>query len=674
MYKYIRLYSILVLTVFLNCKKEKKELEKPTTNIRGLELLEPQYPWDGGVILGVKVNSVPEPLSNIGVLIAKDSAFRNIVSYKTLTLPLEVKTYEILVKSGLELDSTYYYTYSLNNQINKTKADILKFSFGKESKLRIDSISQNTRSIGDTLRLYGDFEGFQIKNAGIGNVQLNAYKESDKVVYIPLTDETPAGELEVYLHSTYQKTIFKDKFSLLTPLINDFPKEIRIGDEIMITGTNFSKYKLGNKLFINNEEVEIKSSATDSIRFVMPNTIKSATLQISIKCNNQTAIPTDNVSMRIKKPQVVEMPSEIAINDFLSITLKDLPKTRLQLFIDKNEVDINQRSDDDRESTSHIYWMAPINNYANKSFQLELRYLDERIKFSPSIKIKDPWYVGSNEMPFSTDYITNPAIVVNNTAYIFGNKKDGDGEFKLWKFNKSSGDFSMINIPFACEFPSLTASEDKVYLYTGNKDGKFYEFNPQTNNFRELAYYPAEIRMHGTINVVKDKVFIVTGHNQGPYPFNRSEGDGTMYAYDIKNNKWEKSIDFPEIEVANVYGRMRTSSFVIGSKLFIVGGALHSGQVKTYSFDTNTNRWETTADLPPTINSSSVAADDYGFIFLNSLYRYEAKNDVWRQVPHIIPPAHNAANSIAFVLDDQMYYSISGYNKLLKVSMNDLKK
>lgn len=676
MKSYIQFSCLFLFIFFFSCKKEKQEIQPPSIpQIAQIELLEPNYPTDGGLNLGLKINSVPEPLSNIGILIARDSTFKDIVLNKNFELPLEVKTYNLNVKSGLELNSSYYYTYFINNKISLAKADLLKFTFGKESKLKIDSISMATRSIGDTLRLYGDFEGFQLKEAGIGNVKLQAYKKSDKVIYMPLTDQTPVGEQEIYLHSTYQKTVFKDKFSLSTAQIIDFPKEVKIGEEVKITGNNFSKYRNANKLFINDEEVAIKSFGINFIQFVIPNTLKSATLHVNLKCNNQNIVPKDNAPMRIKRPEVVELPGEIAIGDFLSVTLKDLPKTAVQFFIDGYETEFIHRSDDDRENTSQISWSTFINNYTNKSVQLEVRYLDEKIKLSPSIKIKDPWFIGSNEIPFNSIDMTNPAVVVNNTAYILANNGSANGGLSFWKFNKTSGNFTETKVPFACENPKMTASKNKIYLYTGNQNGQFYELDPSNNTFKELEKYPGIVRTHGTINWVNNKLYMVTGHNPSPYPFGRTEGDRTMYSYDIANNKWEKSVDFPENEIIGVYDRMRTSSFVIGSRLFVIGGSMHTGQVQTYAFDTDTKRWETKTDLPYSFSDkSSLGIADYGFAFLGPLYRYTATRNIWEQIPHIIPYGHDASNSIAFVVDDQLYYSINRYNKLLRVSVNELKK
>lgn len=673
---HIQLSCIFLFAIFSACKKDKQEIPSPiASQVPQLELLEPNYPSDGGLNLGLKINSVPEPLSNIGILIALDSAFKDVVLYKNFELPLEVKTYNLNVKSGLELNSSYYYTYFINNKISTAKSDLLKFTFGKESKLKIDSISIATRSIGDTLRLYGDFEGFQLKEAGIGNVKLQAYKKSDKVIYMPLTDHTPVGEQDIYLHSTYQKTVFKDKFSLSTAQIIDFPKEVKIGQEVKITGTNFSKYRNANKLFINDEEVAIKSFGINFIQFVIPNTIKSATLHVNLKCNNQNIAPKGNAPMRIKRPEVVELPGEIAIGDFLSVTLKDLPKTAVQFFIDGYETEFIHRSDDDRENTSQISWSTFINNYTNKSVQLEVRYLDEKIKLSPSIKIKDPWFIGSNEIPFNAIDMTNPAVLVNNTAYILANNGSANGGLSFWKFNKTSGNFTETKVPFACENPKMTASKNKIYLYTGNQNGQFYELDPSNNTFKELEKYPGIVRTNGTINRVNNKLYMVTGHNPSPYPFGRTEGDRTMYSYDIANNKWEKSVDFPENEIIGVYDRMRTSSFVIGSRLFVIGGSMHTGQVQTYAFDTDTKRWETKADLPYSFSDkSSLGIADYGFAFLGPLYRYTATRNIWEQIPHIIPYGHDASNSIAFVVDDQLYYSINRYNKLLRVSVNELKK
>lgn len=671
------LLCFIILTILSGCKKDKQVIDQPAPvpSVRSIELLEPTYPTEGGINLGLKVNSVPDELYNIGIMIFRDSTLREIITSKNIASPLQVKSYHINIKSGLKLDSVYYYSYYLNNKINTNKADILKFTFGKELKLKIDSISSDSRFVGDTLRLYGDFEGFQLKEAGIGNVKLQAYKYSDNVIYMLLSDKTPVGEQDIYLHSTYQKTVFKDKFSLHTAAITDFPKEVQILEEVSIQGSNFSTYPKGNKLFINDEEVSIKSSTSTLLKFVIPNTIKSATLHIKLQSNNQTIVTKDLVPMRIKKPTLVKLPSEIAINDLFFLSLKDLPKTALKLVFDGHEASLFSRSDDERDHISDLHWEIGLANYLNKTAQLELHYLDEKIKFTPLVKINAPWFIASNAIPFDAADLTNPAVVVNNTAYILAGSKTSKSGLSFWKFDKTSGNFSEIQVPFTCEYPIVTASKDKIYLYTGSKGDNFYELDPVHNTYKHLEDYSGKIRLSGTMNAVNGKLYMVTGHNYAPdHPYGRSEGDGTMYAYDVDNNKWNRSVDFPEVEVANVYGRMRTSSFVIKNKLFIVGGSMHTGQTQTYAFDTSTNQWETTADVPSLMYRSSIGIGDNGYLLYPPFYRYKSKTNVWEEIPHIIPRGYDTSNSIAFVLDDQFYYGINSFNKLLKIPINELTK
>lgn len=677
MNKIFLLLCFVLLSILPGCKKDKQVIDEtpPVPSVRAIEILEPTYPTEGGINLGLKVNSVPEEVYNFGIMIFKDSTLREIITSKNIESPLQVKSYHINIKSGLKLDSVYYYSYYLNNKVNKNKDDILKFTFGKELKLKIDSISSNSRFVGDTLRLYGDFEGFQLKEAGIGNVKLQAYKYSDKVIYMLLSDKTPIGEQSIYLHSTYQKTIFKDKFSLHTASITDFPKEVQILEEVSIKGSNFSAYPKGNKLFINDEEVSITSSTPNLLKFTIPNTIKSATLHLKLQSNNQTIVTKDLVPMRIKKPTLVKLPSEISINDLFSLSLKDLPKTALKLVFDGHEASLFSRSDDERDHISDLYWEIGIANYLNKTAQLELQYLDEKIKFSPLVKINAPWFVASNEIPFDVADLTNPAVVVNNTAYILAGSNTSKSGLSFWKFNKISGNFSEMQVPFTCEYPVVTASKDKIYLYTGGNTDNFYELDPVNNTYKHLENYSGKTRLNGTMNAVNGKIYMVTGHNYAPdYPYGRSEGDGTMYAYDVANNKWNRSVDFPEIEAANVYGRMRTSSFVIKNKLFVVGGSLHTGQTQTYAFDTGTNQWTTTADVPPMTNRSSIGIGDNGYLLYPPFYRYKSATNKWEEIPHILPRGYDTSHSIAFVLDDQFYYRLNSFNKLLRISVNELTK
>lgn len=55
-------------------------------------------------------------------------------------------------------------------------------------------------------------------------------------------------------------------------------------------------------------------------------------------------------------------------------------------------------------------------------------------------------------------------------------------------------------------------------------------------------------------------------------------------------------------------------------------------------------------------------------------YRYKSATNKWEEIPHILPRGYDTSHSIAFVLDDQFYYRLNSFNKLLRISVNELTK
>lgn len=664
-------FLLCFVVTFLCCKKEQSRQEEGSEKKRDIEVLEPHFIADGGVNLAVRVNSVPSDNTyDFGIVISKDISFRQIVSFHRFENPIQVKTYQTEVRSGLEIDSVYYYSYMRDGRVSILQEDVFEFKFGKEGAMVIDSISASEAAVGDTIKLHGNFKGFQITGGGIGDVELRTFRRSDNIVHLILDEKTPTGPQRVFLKSTYQRTVFPEAFQLVKPVITSVPEEILIEEEVTIEGENFSKYRNRNKIYLNDVEVDIKSYRENKLTFIIPKTISSATLHLKVAANNDTV--AYQKPMRIKRPVLNSALKELTIQKSFSLEFDNLPKTGVKILFGGFEASTIHRYE--QQGKDYLTLASMIHPFTSKSIKCEISYLDEKFTIAENVKILDRWSVASSKIPFHVFGIADPAVVVNNTAYVLGlpSVNIWDGKFSLWKFNKSSATFSEIPISMLMRSPHMTSHNGKIYFYTGDAGDNFYQFNPNDNTFKKLANYPAKQRLEGTMRAINGKIYLVTGHNPGPNPFSNSEPDVTMYIYDIDNNSWSKSVDFPENGGFAYNGRLGATSFVLQNKMYVMGGPHHTGQVKTYSFDPATNQWKTHADIFDFGRKSSIAIGNYGYFFQNGIVRYDPNRDVWETLEYVVPYASITEHTIAFVIDNELYYNVNNLDNLFKISTAEL--
>ena len=103
-----------------------------------------------------------------------------------------------------------------------------------------------------------------------------------------------------------------------------------------------------------------------------------------------------------------------------------------------------------------------------------------------------------------------------------------------------------------------------------------------------------------------------------------------------------------------------------------MGGARHTGQVNIYSFDPSSNQWKTENDMTAFGRRSSLAAGNYAYLFLDGIVRYDPSKNVWQTLENVVPYAELTGHTIAFVLDNELYYSTDASNVLFQISTDEL--
>ena len=210
-----------------------------------------------------------------------------------------------------------------------------------------------------------------------------------------------------------------------------------------------------------------------------------------------------------------------------------------------------------------------------------------------------------------------------------------------------------------------TAYNGLGYVGFGVSSSQYFKdlwsFDPLTNQWTQLASCPGKARRHPSMMAADGKIYVGLG--------NDNSGDlKDFWMYDIQLNAWSQLPDIP----AN--SRHHPFQFSIGNEVF--SGMGHGGSVifdDWYKWDTVANNWMTLTDFPGEARVAGTQfsnqgfgyvlsgdGDNHNFMTTGEMWRYDAGNDSWTQLPS--HPGRSLWAPGSFIIADTVYF-MGGYNR-----------
>jgi N-acetylneuraminic acid mutarotase len=199
-----------------------------------------------------------------------------------------------------------------------------------------------------------------------------------------------------------------------------------------------------------------------------------------------------------------------------------------------------------------------------------------------------------------------------------------------------------------------------------------WSFDPLTSQWTQLASCPGKARRHPSMMAADGKIYVGLG--------NDNSGDlKDFWMYDIQLNAWTQLPDIP----AN--SRHHPFQFAIGNEVF--SGMGHGGNViydDWYKWDTVGNTWMTLTDFPGEARVAGTQfsnqgfgyvlsgdGDNHNFMTTGEMWRYDAGNDSWTQLPS--HPGRSLWAPGSFIIADTVYF-MGGYNRQFSSFPNTMYK
>lgn len=190
--------------------------------------------------------------------------------------------------------------------------------------------------------------------------------------------------------------------------------------------------------------------------------------------------------------------------------------------------------------------------------------------------------------------------------------------------------------------------ENATHDYTND----FWKYIPEVNTWFPVADMPGTPRRGGVSFAINGKGYFGTGQSDEGYHTN-------FFEYDPENDTWSSLADFP--------GEARTSavSFVYEGKGYVGTGHIFGAAVKDfYAYDPLLDEWDTLADVSDTIRENAIGfcIDNKGYIGLgddneghdfDDLWAYDFDNDTWTRIEDF--PGQKRRYGVTFEINNNIY-------------------
>ncbi|WP_167605366.1 IPT/TIG domain-containing protein [Maribellus sediminis] len=597
--------AIVLSTIFTSCKEE----EYVDREFPRLGISKQVYQNENGVYFNAEIRSQGStPIIEKGFMYSTVSSADGI---NAKIISSDTKGNDTFGATG-KVDLTPGKTYYVHAWART--ADFLvyseRISFANEFTSpapEIDSISPMRAKWGNEMKIFGknfSFFSDQIHVIFNDNASAKILSCNDSLITVEIPEVASITPVNVFVLLYGQRSVSRDLFSYINPVILGYsPATAAIYDTVTVIGTDFPIDSDLGKVYFNSVSVSISEITPTTLKAVIPKEISNS--QLEIKVELEGANKTFSNKLKIKPPQINGIsPNEITTyNESFNIYGQnfhpDAAKNRV--FIGDKEVPII--SCFPGEITCRINNQIIPNEYVavTKTLPIVVQSLDQQAT-------------------------TSDSLFINYKA-------------RWKKLNDFPGDMRLDPVSFSYE--------GKGYIGLGsyetfrNHYSDLWEYDPETDSWKELEPLPAIKRGETAWFVVDDKLYVCCGYTDNMYT--DEDNLNEVWEFDITNGSWTQKSDFPGGARHGAFG------FTHAGKGYLGGGAYGNYQAKTdfWEYDPTGDSWiqkNNIAEISSHDDIEAYTVDDKAFILgdyrLNSrdMWEYDFEKNSWNQAGTVPAP------------------------------------
>jgi len=417
-----------------------------------------------------------------------------------------VGNYEAKISSSLIAFKTYYVRAFIRNVKVTTYGEVTSFVSQGGKLPEVTSISPVSGNLGDTLVVAGKYFSVRSSVVKINQIRAEIIKTDQDSIYVIIPPSLTRKTSVVTLTNLNQTTAAKDSFTLISPIVSSFiAKTGTYGDEVCISGKNFSENPSTVKVYFDNALATFRIIDDQTIKAIVPNELNNGNCSISVVMNNQRTTSVDHYSLL--PVEITDFsPKIILTGGTLTITGKYFSPT-----ISSNKVYVGGV-------------LAKSVSVTKNTLTVSLSLQDTAVYESRNATVKVN--VGGNMSTF------NEKLLINDNWFRKANAP--------LEFRNENTICSTCTPYYDYNFASSFVVGKTAYIGLNNKKA-FWAYDTDKNTWRKLADFPGTPRVYGVGFIYSDKIYFGSGY--AGYFTTNIKKIVDWWEYDTVNDKWTQKAD-----------------------------------------------------------------------------------------------------------------------------------
>ena len=554
---------------------------------------------------------------------------------------IQVDSFSAEITSFLEKDVIYYARAFIKTPEYTVYGENQQF-FSLGSKLpTISSVEPTTGTIGDTLIIRGS--NFNVQQSTIrllfnNDIEANILNSSDTLVeaIVPILYKSPYT-LTIHLLNQVSNEF---EFKITTPSIETVEMhEVAIDDTLIIRGSDFSYTRDQNIVEIGNVLCEIIYSNKHTLATAIPEGIKGGSVQLQITIANQSTSYAQE--LYFLEPNITDVnPKLVSFDDTVTISGENFSPIAEN---NKILIDNIRQVETIYASKTELKFLFPKKINRSQA-SIQIRVADKILKYD-YLQVKPPEIF--NISPSYIDVFETGEIIIRGDHFnVLNGKTQIRIDNKIVSIESIEKDRIVVQLP-----ESIIPYEEQSFYDTLSINITVLDQNVSLSNgliiryvsiWEKLTDSPV-VRVEGSISFsIGGKGYIGLGAD-----ISSRDGLNDMWEYDPDSDSWKQIADFPS------EGRSYVANFVIGSKVYIVGGMKNSGDFydstgvysEFWEFDVIANTWTQKSDFPGGLRARAFgfSLGNFGYVgggnfagnTFSDFWKYDLSSDSWSKLSQL---------------------------------------
>jgi hypothetical protein len=523
-------------------------------------------------------------------------------------------------------------------------------SLGSQAPV-ITSFSPASGNWGDTIKISGEHFSFLSPNNVVmfGTISAQVISSTDSLIITTVPSVINSEIVPISVSIFGNKAVSGGNFSYLKPRITGIsPQQGTFDDIITITGIDFSPVIEKNIVKFNDHLAQVIEASSTSLTVKVPREISHSINLVTVNVNQ--LLSNSDISFTILQPTISSILPNI---EFIGGALL-INGNNFNPLASGDSILFNGNPGVIQSATKNtIIVKVPTGIYNKRSFPIEVRVAGLNAMSLEAFTLKDTWIRKADVPHQASGRNSATAFSINGIGYVgLGYGFVGSN---FWKYDPQSNEWSEI-APFPYYNRERAASfviGNKAYVGLGrNNLHDFWCYNPVTNRWTGISEFPASNNVTVSLSL-NNKGYIVT-----------DQLTANFWEYDAVSDSWTQKKDFPRS--SGMYPFYPDAGFTINDKIYIYAadGTTADNQLWEYNFSTDT--WTRKSDIIDSyLDRYTTGFSVYGKGYIRGnkyLFKYDPSLNSWSALPqdkNVPGPFYYRGRSFAFLINNLVYFGTS---------------